>query len=246
MGMIRRADLEQCARNALVMNLGDLGERGRAIIAGAEAEAQRILSEARAERDRLLSDAREEGRRVGHADGLRQGLEDGRAAGAEEARRASAESIASVTAGWTGALNAFESARDEMLQAARTEVVRLAAEIATRVTRRAVELDPASVLPQIEAVLGVVCRPSRLTVRVHPDDLRVATEELPAIVSRFDLCRHAELLPDAGVERGSCVATTEGGGRIDADIGAQLDRIVSQLLPGGGTLRLPTARGDAA
>lgn len=247
MGMIRRADLEGCARNALVMNLGDLGARGEALVAEANRKAEQVVREAMAERERLIATARDEGYKAGYAEGLAKGTADGEAGGIESARRDQTETIASITAAWTGALDAFESRRDGMLQSARTEVVRLAAEIASRVTRRVVELDAAAVLPQIEAVLGVVSRPSRLTLRVHPDDLALAKAELPAIVARFDLCRHAELLADPTLERGSCVACTDEGGRIDADIASQLDRVLAGLLPDEESIRIDRhTRGDAA
>jgi flagellar assembly protein FliH len=247
MGMIRRADLEGCARNALVMDLGDLGARGEALVAEANRRAEQIVREARAERERLIATARDEGYRAGFAEGQAKGASEGEAKGVEQARAAQAETLETVTRGWAEALEAFESRREAMLQAARTEVVRLAAEIASRVTRRVVELDAEAVLPQIEAVLGVIARPSRLTLRVHPDDLAVAQAELPDIVARFDQCRHAELCADATLERGSCVAQTEEGGRIDADIASQLDRVLSALLPGDETIRMErTARGDAA
>lgn len=247
MGMIRRADLAETARNALVMDLGDLSARGAALVQEANAHAEQILREARAERDRLIATARAEGFKAGHAEGSAKGHAEGLAKGCAEARAANAESIAAVAGAWAAALEAFESVREDMLQAARTEVVRLAAEIASRVTRRAVELDEAAVLPQLEAVLGAVVRPSRLTVRVHPDDLEMARAELPELMSRFELCRHAELLADASLDHGSCVATTDEGGRIDAGIGTQLERILAALMPGEPNIRIErSARGDAA
>ncbi len=247
MGMIRRADLGDAARNALVMDLGDLNARGEALVREANARAEQILREAHAERDRLLSTAREEGFRAGHAAGSAQGRAEGLEQGIAEARTAKSGAIAGITDAWAGALDGFESVREDMLRAARAEVVRLAAEIASRVTRRAVELDPGAVLPQIEAVLGAVVRPSSLTVRVHPDDLALARAELPALMARFDLCRHAEVTPDASLDHGSCVATTDQGGRIDAGIGTQLERILSALMPGEPSIRIErSARGDAA
>ena len=250
MGMIRRADLDQIARQGAVMNLDDLRARGEAIIAHACGEAERIIADAKAERERLLSGAEEQGRSDGYERGLRDGAEEGRRRGLEEARRSRTEAIDGVCQGWTRALEAFETARESMLSAAREEVVALSIEIAERVVRRAIANDPSVVLAQLEAVLDAVTRPARLCVRVHPDDLELARSELPGILERFERCRHAELLADASLERGSCVATTEDGGRIDAGIGSQLARIVSELLPdrgASGTLRVDAeSRSDAA
>lgn len=247
MGMIRRADLEDAARNALVMNLGDLQAHAEGIVDRANAQAREILRQAQAERDRLIAGAQAEGYQAGFEAGRAAGHAEGLEQGTAEARAAQDQALKDLIESWTRAVEAFEAQRDSMLSAARTEVVRLAAEIATRVTRRAVELDHDAVLPQIEAVLGTLVRPSRLMVRVHPDDLALATAEMPGLVGRFDLCRHAELLPDPTLERGSCVACTDEGGRIDAGIGSQLSRIVEAMLPADTAIRIErAARGDAA
>lgn len=247
MGMIRRADLEQCAQNSYVMDLGDLGRHADELINNAREQAARIVADAKAERERLLSAAEQEGREAGHAEGLARGLVEGLQKGTDDARNAQEQAMQRAANAWTAALDAFEAERDAMIQSARAEIVRLAAEVATRVTRRAVDLDPATVLAQMEAVLRAVTNPSRLVLRVHPDDLDLARGELPAIVARFDLCRHAELVTDPALARGSCVATTDQGGRIDADIENQLARIIAGLLPEDEAIDFGrNARGDAA
>lgn len=247
MGMIRRADLGQFAQNSYVMDLGDLGRCAEELIANARDEAARIVAEANTERDRLLATAEQEGRDAGYAEGFARGHAEGLEKGVAEARAAQQQAMQQAGSVWTAALDAFEAQRDAMIQAARTEIVHLAAEIAARVTRRAVDLDPATVLAQMEAVLGAITAPSRLVLRVHPDDLDLAGVELPAIIARFDLCRHAELAADASLARGSCVATTDQGGRIDADIERQLARIIAGLLPDDSAPYVQQeARGDAA
>lgn len=243
MGMIRGVDLDQVARRALVMNMGDLGAQAEAMVADARREAERIVQEARAERDRLVTTAREKGFNAGHAEGFIAGEREG----LQAARVAHAESIGGLCEAWGRALDAFEAERDGLLRAARSEVVLLAAEIATRVTRRAVELDAGVVVAQMEAVLGAVARPTRLLIRVNPLDLDLARDELGGLLARFELCRHADLAADASLPRGSCVATTGEGGRIDAGIASQLERLVAELLPESHGIRIgPALRGDAA
>lgn len=231
MGMIRRADLEQVTRSALVMNLGDIGARAQSILADAQAQADRLIAEGRAERERLIATARDEGFRKGYDDGLAKGLDEGRATGSEQARVQATNDLGTLLQGWSAALESFEADRDAMLSAARTEMVELAAEIASRVTRRVIELDPGVVNAQMEAVLLAVARPSKLLVRVNPADLQRAAADLPGLLERFERCRHADLIGDATLEPGSCAATTEDGGRIDAAIDTQLARILAELLP---------------
>ena len=229
--MIRRADLEQVTRSALVMNLGDIGACAQSILADAQAQADRLIAEGRAERERLIATARDEGFKKGYDDGLSKGLAEGRSKGSQEARVQATNDLGTLLKGWSAALEAFDADREAMLAAARTEMVELAAEIASRVTRRVVELDATVVTAQMEAVLLAVARPSRLLVRVSPADLQRAASDLPGLLERFERCRHADLVGDPSLEPGSCFATTEDGGRIDAAIDTQLARILAELLP---------------
>ncbi|MFK7883102.1 MAG: FliH/SctL family protein [Phycisphaerales bacterium] len=229
--MIRRADLEQVVHDAAVMNLDDLRSRGETIIAEAQAHAERVIAQAQAERDRLLSDAQEVGHAKGYAEGLEAGQAIGQSEGGESARAAEAESISSSLAALDTMREEFETKREQMLRDARVDLVRLAVEIAKRVTRRAVDLDPQAVASQLEVVLETVVRPTRLIIRVNTDDLDAAQRAMPGLLEKYEQCRHADVISDPSLSRGSAVATTEAGGRIDASIDAQLKRIVAELLP---------------
>lgn len=255
MGMIRRADLEQVVRQGEVMNLDDLRSRGEMLAAEARRCAEQIITEAHAERDRLIAGAREEGYAAGHAEGLQAGRAEGLESGSQEARQSEAEAIAAVREAIEGVCATFEEARERMLRDARTDLVRLAVEIASRVTRRAIDLDPKAVVTQLESVLSAVARPTSLVIRVNTDDLDAAERAMPGLRARYEQCRHADLVADTTLARGSAVATTEGGGRIDASIDAQLERIVAELLPDDALLAdraddepgaRPDSRNDAA
>ena len=123
-----------------------------------------------------------------------------------------------------------------MLVSARRDVLRLAVRVAELVTRRQIELDERAVEGSLEAVLTSVLRPTRLIVRVSPDDRAVAQEALPKLLDTLSSGIDAELVEDGSLSRGSCVATFDEAmsGRIDASIETQLDRIARALLPGSG------------
>lgn len=233
MALIRQADARTMARDAVVLDLGDLVAQGELLKARNRAEADQILAEARAERERLLKGAAEEGRREGLARGLEEGQKQGRAAGRAEAVKEHQQALANLQEAWGAALGLFDADRDRMLMEARHDVVRLAALVAEMVTKRALALEPARVADQLAAVLSLITRPSRLTVTLHPDDEALAREALPALSAKFEGAKHAELVPDASMERGSCVVRNATGGEIDATIRTQLQRIVETLLPGG-------------
>lgn len=240
MALIKNAQSESIVRDAIVLDLAQIGRQADELIALARRRAQQIVDDAAKERDRLLSDAREIGRAAGHEAGFAQGLAEGRAQGLDEARAEQRETLAKLSESWSAALDRFERDRDDLLLHARTEALALALAVARRVTGRIVEQDPAVVGAQMERVLGLVTRPSRLTLRIHSDDLARAHEELPALASKFSAARHAELVPDDTVTRGSVVARTDRG-VIDASIETQLDRIADALLPNHDAPAAPAA-----
>jgi flagellar biosynthesis/type III secretory pathway protein FliH len=231
MGMIRQTATGPALKDAIVLNLGDLSREAHALAERARAEADRILAEARQERQRLIESASGEGYAQGHAEGLARGREEGQAAGKAEALAEYRERLGAIEAGWSEALSAFVGERGRLLADARADVVRLAVLLAERLTKRRLELDPGLVVDQVESVLRLVARPTRLVIRLHPLDLPLVREAMPNLLSGLPLVEHVELVTDAGLERGSCVATTAGGGMIEASIGAQLERLAAELLP---------------
>lgn len=243
MPLIRPADADRVPRRALVLDLGDLRRHGEEVVARARAEAAAIIEEARAERARLVQGGREEGFAEGRAAGEAQGLEEGRAEGRRRALTEMSARLGALDAAWSAALAKFEAERAEVLAAARESVIVLAAEIASRVTKRTIELDPAVVRDQLEAALGLTLRATRLVIRVNPEDRAIAAQALPELLKTLAGAAHAELAEDASLDRGSCVIRTDHG-EVDASIGTQLDRMAGALLPdrlqgdggrGGGT-----------
>lgn len=234
MALIKQAQSGELTRGAVVLNLGDLQRHGQAIIAKAQEMAAAIVADGREERAELIAGAKEVGRTeglaAGMADGHRVGAEAGRVAALEEHRSA----LGKLEAGWAAALDKFLTTRQIMEAEARRDVLQLAAMMASRITRRVIQLDPSVVEAQLAEVLALVLRPTRLQVAVNPADRELLLRALPALQSRFASGAHVELVDDAKVERGGCIARLAemNGGEIDASIGVQLDRIVEAVLPG--------------
>lgn len=230
MALIRQADAERLVRDAIALDLGDLTRQAEAIRARARADARRIVEEAQQRGQSLLAGATERGHAEGYERGRQEGYDAGFAEGRAAAIRQATEQLAPLQAAWAAELERFESELTRMLDSARRELVELALRIAERVVRRSIEADPASALPTVEAVLALVARAARVQLRVHPDDEPLIRDAMPALAARFHNARQVELVPDAAIERGSCVARTAGG-EIDASIATQLDRIAEALLP---------------
>ncbi|MEC9373276.1 MAG: FliH/SctL family protein [Planctomycetota bacterium] len=233
MTLIRNAIADEMARGAVVLDLGDIRRQGDSLRQRAEAEAKRIIEEAVAERERLLTGACEEGRR----EGVEQGLSEGRSRGEEEGRsqaaREHAERLDRLEKEWMRLLDQIERSRDDVFLQARSDVLTLAIQIAEKVLKRAIEGDREAAVRQLESALSVVMRPTRLAIAVHPGDREQIAAALPALVARLAGGAHAELIDDESLSPGSCVVRTDSGS-VEADIDAQLARIVDALLPSPG------------
>lgn len=231
MPMIRRADSASLAREALVLDLGDLARQGEAILERARREADRIVEEAGAERERLISGAA----RQGHTEGLAQGRAEGHAEGLERGR---AEAIAaesalleSLRASWYEALERFDAMRADLHAQAEREVLGFAVRLGERVAKRAIELDAAAAARQLVEAIDLTMQPSRVRVRVSPEDARSVREALPELADRLAESASVAVVEDASLSHGSIVVETDDS-RIDGTIETQLSRIVDALLPG--------------
>lgn len=231
MGIIKRADLESYTREAVPMDLGDLHRRGQAVVSAAQDEAARILKEANEERGRLIGDASEVGNSAGHQEGHAKGHAEGIESGTSQAHAQHAAELDILIENWTNTLALWESDRNDLMLHARTEVIELAAQIAARVIKRTIDLDPEVVVDQLDSILETLVTPTDIRVNVHPNDMELLERVMPAMVERCSACNHAELIGDDSLTPGSCVVSTKGGGEIDASITTQLDRIVATLLP---------------
>jgi len=231
--MIRRADADRQARDAIGLDLGDMARRGEVLREEAIRSAEEILTKAHADRKALMLGAEEEARKAGYAKGMEAGLAEGRELGKAEALSQWAQRIEELAAEWETALREVERAREQVLRTATSDLLTLGAAFAARVARRAVELDPDPVASQLRAVLERAASGSVIAVRVHPDDHEATDAALPSILHRLSKCEATTLIPDASVSPGSCRVELAGGGVIDADLEQQLDRLVRTLMPGG-------------
>jgi flagellar biosynthesis/type III secretory pathway protein FliH len=245
MALIKHANVSALAREAVVLDLGDLARQGEAILAQARKRAEQVVAEAQAERARLMSGAAEEGRQAGFAEGLERGAREGAERGYAEAVAERREALGALEQRWTAALDALSADRDRLMSDARRDVIVLACKLASLVTHRMIQQQPGVVADQLTAVLELVLRPTRLAVAIHPEDRPVVEAALPGLVRKYANATHVDLVEDAGLERGSVVARLAdggaggsgggggggGGGEIDASIGTQLERIAEALLP---------------
>ena len=248
MAVIKQTRARKVMHHADVFDLGDIKQHAHHILDHAQQEAAAIVEAARQEAERLTSGAAE----AGYARGLEQGLSEGRQRGEREGFDATIEELkprldATLTA-WESALQHWENDRTCMFLEARRDVLELALKLARRVVHRQIEIDPSIITDQLAAALSLVGKMSSLVISINPDDRAVLGKSLGPLLEKLGRAEHVALRDDENLGRGGCIVRTEGG-RVDASIDVQLDRITASLLPGAATptsdLEQPGANSEA-
>lgn len=231
MALIRKAAADAAASNAVRLDLGDLEYHAAEVRARAAADAERIIAEAQAERERLIADATETGRTAGHAEGHKKGHAEGTKAGTDKAYAEAKAELAALSQAWREQLDALHASREGLILAAKTDLVRMAIDIAGRVTQRTVETDPSVAAAQAEAAARLIATRTAVVIDVCPDDRESVERALPELVRTVAAIDSAEIAESPALSRGSVIIRTAGGGEIDATLETQLARIAADLVP---------------
>lgn len=231
MGIIRSAEADRIARQAVVLDLGDLRRQAEDLEARTKVRAEAMITEARAERERLIQGAAEKGYAAGFAEGRAEGMEQGKRDGREEVLAAVKHHCAELADAWRDALDDFRQRREEIIAAANNDALTLILEICRRVTRRQIEADPGVVRELLRAALASVLKPSSIRIELNPDDEPIATEMVPALMQALHGSIDATLIKNPDLDRGAIIVR-DGAGEVDASLSTQIDRIARALVPG--------------
>ncbi|MBX3384235.1 MAG: hypothetical protein KF864_12080 [Phycisphaeraceae bacterium] len=234
MAVIRQSSQTRIARDAIVLDLGDLARQGERMRSHAREQADDIIEEARRERVRLLEGAERQGFEAGLAKGLEEGLKQGMEEGRAQALAEHSARLAEVEAMWAAGLGSFENERAAILTEAGRDILRLAAMLGEQVVKRTIELHPGVVTDQLAAVLSIVGAGHTLRLQMNPADVEVSRSALPGLISRFAPGTHAQIEEDPSLLPGSCVAISDQGGVVDASVQTQLARLIEVLMPDHG------------
>lgn len=230
MPIVKQTQTAPLIREAIVLDLGDLGRQAAELRASAEARAARIIAEAQADADRRTADAAEIGRREGHLEGMQKGLEEGRQKGRAEALASMNSQLAALQQTWTQLARQWEQQRVELTLDASHAVLQLAMALAERVVRRVIAAEPGVVVDQVAAALSHVLHPVDPALRIHPEDRPLLEQAMPELLRTFSQLQHLKLVDDPTVSRGGCVLHS-GQGVVDAQVDVQLRRIAELLCP---------------
>jgi flagellar assembly protein FliH len=184
-----------------------------------------------AELTRLRQQAHAEGYAAGHAEGVQAA-----AAVVAEAERAAALRLAEAQARWdrrlasaTAALAAaaaqLEAAVVPVADDVRDSIVGAVLTLVEDLLGRELALTDSPVLDAVRRALTLCPADAPIVLRLHPDDLaEVPADALAALPPSV------RVVADARIERAGAVAET-GPRRIDAQLGAALERVKAVLAP---------------
>jgi flagellar assembly protein FliH len=185
-----------------------VGDTPEALLAAAHAEAQSILVDAEAQRA------------AGYQAGYADGIEQARAAAFAEVETA----ITALRGAEAGIAHRIEELEGETAPAA----AGLAIEIAARVLRAEVSVNPERVLDVVRGAMRRAVDRERLVVRVNPQDLAICREAAPDLLQNTGGIGRLDFFDDQRVTRGSCILETNAGD-VDATFESQLERIHEAL-----------------
>ena len=231
MAIVKQQSAQPLIRDAVVLDLGDLGKQAAKLRAASEAKARQILADARAEAQQIIDAAEKKGFDQGHAAGLARGIEEGQAKGHAEALAAGTTQVKQTTERFAAVARDWDDHRAQLEREARGAVLDFALRFARKLTHRVIEADPQVVVEQVGHALARVLEPTDVTLRVHPDDKPALQQVLPDLLAGLTNLQHVSLQDDPAVGRGGCVLGLRGG-EIDASIDTQVRRITELLVPG--------------
>ncbi len=230
MPILKQTQTAGAMKDAVVLDLGDLGRQAARLRMQAEAQAANIITDAEKKAAQLVENASGQGFEQGRAEGLEQGMNEGLEQGRAQALAEAAEQLQQVQTAWSDVAEQWDAHRTQMDREARQSVIEFALKLAERVVHRVIEVDETVIADQLANALALVLRPMDVAVRINPADRPVLTEAMPQLMNEFARFEHIELIDDDTITRGGC-SVSYGQGEIDATLDTQLQRVVELILP---------------
>ncbi|MDB5295699.1 MAG: Flagellar assembly protein FliH [Phycisphaerales bacterium] len=215
---------------AQAFSMQDVEQAAKRVLLKAKLQAGQLVEAAIAEGERLKAEAHAEGSRAGFEHGHAEGVRHGQEAGRDQAMQHHSAELSAVVRALTAVGGEVDAHRAAWAADGVREMVRLAVGIARRVTKRIGCVDPGVLEANLAEVLKLVAGAGDLRVAVHPDQRALLDACLPKLQLEWPDLKHVELIEDPAVSPGGCRVYTRGG-FVDADLDAQLDRVIGDLLP---------------
>ena len=230
MPVLKQHHTTPAMREAIVLDLGDIGAQASRIRAAAESHAAKIISDAQKKAEQIAQQRGDEAEKRGYQDGLEKGVAEGHEQGRAEALAQASEQLQQLSAAWTQVATDWEQQRTDMEREARQAVLEFALLAAEKIVHRVIEVDESVVIDQAAQALSLVLSAHNASVRIHPVDRPMLEDALPELIKELASLEHIELVDDEAITPGGCIVAF-GQGRIDATIERQLQRLIDLILP---------------
>ncbi len=213
-------------------SMNDVEKAAKGVLLKAKLQAEQLIASAMDEAEQLKEQARQEGSREGFEHGHAEGARHGTEAGRQQALKQHSAELTTLITTLRETLTQIDAHRLSIETDGTTEVVKLAITIAQRVIKRQAAIDPAVLEANVADAMKLAVSSADLRIAVHPAQRASLQESLPRLKVAFPTLKHVEIVDDTTLTPGGCRLFTRGGS-IDADLGAQLDRVVAELMPVG-------------
>jgi flagellar assembly protein FliH len=125
-------------------------------------------------------------------------------------------------------IESVHAQHEAYLQHAESQMLELVLEVARKVVREELKLQPAHVLAIVRDTLRRVQGVGRLRIRVNPLDVDLLRQNRPSLLQIVEGIESIEIVEDRRVDQGGCIIETEQG-VYDARIRTQLGEIERAL-----------------
>jgi flagellar assembly protein FliH len=205
-----------------------LGE-AKLVAEASKRESLALLQKAATDADEIRREAEDKGYEAGFRRGYDAGRKAGQDAAFEQCVKTFAENQEKLASALRAMLADIEQRKRDLFIAARNDVVRFAAKVAGRVTRRVATLDSGAATANLEAALALVESKTDLRVRIHPQDVATMRAFAGDLKERFEEVRHIDLIEDDALAPGGCIVSTPDT-EVDASIDTQVQQIAELLV----------------
>lgn len=224
-GLIREQEFARPAAFSFADVEAQAGEIERA----AQRRASEILASAHAQAERQARETRAAAQAAGEKAGHAEGVERARREAAEAALAEAREELERLRTALAAAVAGFEAGKRRLLAEAESGLIGLALAVARRVCKLTVAAGSDAALANARHVIELARNEADLVLQFHPREVEMMRAKLPELLRDIESAQHVEVAADDSVERGGCVLHGRGG-RIDARIETQLDRLADVLL----------------
>ena len=205
----------------------DAEKKAEEIIADAQNNAEKIIEQSKEKAEEIKEQAEKEG----YDSGYQKGYDEGHKKGIEDGRNKVNDELEKKMQELNEILNEVESHFEEELERLPIEVINLSLDIASRILRKEIHVEPELINNIIFDILEEIgAAHEEIVIKVSPEMVDYINT---VKIEKFLGQQSAEIVADSSLNEGDCVIETEFGGK-DATIENKLDLIEKKLYQGAG------------